>query len=120
MNWEHVKADWDDVKGKVKSKWGKLTDDDIKLIGGKWDQLVGKLRHHYGYDKDHAERNAAPAITKPTKPKQTSFDLRDVQLMVMAAERMGISPIVRPPLCTKIGIPAADESAFMAFAIAGL
>jgi uncharacterized protein YjbJ (UPF0337 family) len=64
MNWEHVKADWDDVKGKVKSKWGKLTDDDIKLIGGKWDQLVGKLRHHYGYEKDHAEREVDDFLKK--------------------------------------------------------
>jgi uncharacterized protein YjbJ (UPF0337 family) len=56
MNWEHIKADWSEVKGKVKSKWGKLTDNDVMLIDGKWDQLVGKLRHHYGYDKDRAER----------------------------------------------------------------
>jgi uncharacterized protein YjbJ (UPF0337 family) len=56
MNWDHVKANWDDVKGKVKSKWGKLTDDDMMLVAGKWDQLVGKLRHHYGYDKDRAEQ----------------------------------------------------------------
>jgi uncharacterized protein YjbJ (UPF0337 family) len=64
MNWDHIKADWDDVKGKVKSKWGKLTDDDIKLIGGKWDQLVGKLRHHYGYEKDDAERQVDEFLNK--------------------------------------------------------
>ena len=40
MNWEHIKADWDDVKGKVKSKWGKLTDNDIALVDGKWDQRL--------------------------------------------------------------------------------
>jgi uncharacterized protein YjbJ (UPF0337 family) len=56
MNWEHAKADWAEVKGKVKATWGKLTDDDVKLIEGKWDQLVGKLRHRYGYDKDRAEQ----------------------------------------------------------------
>ncbi len=56
MNWEHIKADWDKIKGKLKSKWGKLTDNDVMLIDGKWDQLVGKLRHHYGYGKDRAER----------------------------------------------------------------
>ena len=32
MNWEHIKADWSQVKGKVKAKWGKLTDDDLKTI----------------------------------------------------------------------------------------
>lgn len=56
MNWDHIKADWEQVKGKVKAKWGKLTDDDMTTISGKWDQLVGKVRHHYGYEKDKAEK----------------------------------------------------------------
>jgi uncharacterized protein YjbJ (UPF0337 family) len=64
MNWEHIKADWDDVRGKLKSKWGKLTDNDVALIDGKWDQLVGKLRHHYGYDKDRAEREVDDFLKK--------------------------------------------------------
>jgi uncharacterized protein YjbJ (UPF0337 family) len=41
-----------------------LTDDDMTLIGGKWDQLVGKLRHRYGYDKDHAEREVDDFLKK--------------------------------------------------------
>jgi uncharacterized protein YjbJ (UPF0337 family) len=56
MNWEHIKADWLDAKGKVKAKWGKLTDDDMKLIEGKWDQLVAKRHERYGMKKDDAER----------------------------------------------------------------
>jgi uncharacterized protein YjbJ (UPF0337 family) len=64
MNWEHVKTDWDDMKSKVKSKWDKLTDEDIKGIGGKWDQLVGKLRHHYGYEKERAEQEVHNFLKK--------------------------------------------------------
>jgi uncharacterized protein YjbJ (UPF0337 family) len=64
MNWEHVKADWDQVRGQVKSKWGKLTDDDLKTVGGKWDQLVGRLRHHYGYEKDRAEKEVDDFLKK--------------------------------------------------------
>jgi uncharacterized protein YjbJ (UPF0337 family) len=64
MNWEHVKADWDSVKGQVKSKWGKLTDDDLKTVSGKWDELVGKLRHRYGYKKDEAEREVDDFLKK--------------------------------------------------------
>ena len=65
MNWEHVKANWDDIKGHAKSKWGKLTDDDDLLtVSGKWDQLVARLRHHYGYDKDHAEREVDDFLKK--------------------------------------------------------
>ncbi|MGO9839275.1 MAG: CsbD family protein [Polyangiaceae bacterium] len=68
MNWEHVKADWDEVKGSVKSKWGKLTDDDLRTVSGKWDELVGKLRHRYGYAKDQAEREVNEFLKKAGTP----------------------------------------------------
>lgn len=64
MNWEHIKADWNDVKGKVKSQWAKLTDDDMLLIEGKWDQLVGKVRDRYGYEKDKAEKEVDEFLKK--------------------------------------------------------
>ena len=56
MNWEHIKADWKDTKGKVKAKWGKLTDDDITVINGKQDQLVGRIQERYGIAKEEAEK----------------------------------------------------------------
>lgn len=56
MNWDTVQGQWKQIKGKVKEKWGKLTDDDLKVIGGKKDQLVGTLQKRYGYEKDHAEK----------------------------------------------------------------
>jgi uncharacterized protein YjbJ (UPF0337 family) len=40
----------------VKQKWGKLTDDDLTVIGGKRDELVGKLQERYGYEKAQAEK----------------------------------------------------------------
>jgi uncharacterized protein YjbJ (UPF0337 family) len=51
-----VKGDWKQFKGKVKEKWGKLTDDDLTTIEGKRDQLAGKLPERYGYGKEQAER----------------------------------------------------------------
>jgi uncharacterized protein YjbJ (UPF0337 family) len=57
MNWDYVTANWDQVKGKLRSKWGKLTDDDLKVIGGKKDQLLGKLRERYALEKDNAEKD---------------------------------------------------------------
>ena len=43
-------------KGHVKEKWGKLTDDDLDVIEGKKDQLVGRLQERYGYSKEQAEK----------------------------------------------------------------
>lgn len=54
MNWDTVKGDWKQFSGKVKEKWGKLTDDDLAMINGKREQLEGKLQERYGHTKDQA------------------------------------------------------------------
>jgi len=56
MNWDIVKGNWTQLKGKAREEWGKLTDDDWDEIAGKKDQLAGKLQERYGYERDDAER----------------------------------------------------------------
>ncbi|MRS16677.1 CsbD family protein [Enterobacteriaceae bacterium RIT691] len=56
MNKDEIGGNWKQLKGKVKEKWGKLTDDDFTVIEGKRDQLVGKIQERYGYAKDQAEK----------------------------------------------------------------
>ena len=56
MNWDRIQGNWKQFSGKVKEKWGKLTDDDLTVIAGKRDQLAGILQKRYGYAKDQAER----------------------------------------------------------------
>lgn len=56
MNWDQVEGKWDQVKGQVKEKWGKFTDNDLTMMQGKKEQLLGKLHERYGYDKSRAER----------------------------------------------------------------
>jgi uncharacterized protein YjbJ (UPF0337 family) len=58
MNWDTIKGQWNQVKGKAKEKWGELTDDELDEIAGQKDQLVGKLQETYGYARDRAEREA--------------------------------------------------------------
>ena len=55
MNWDNVEGKWKDLKGQIREKWGKLTDDDYEHIAGKKDRLLGKLQQHYGLAKDKAE-----------------------------------------------------------------
>ncbi len=55
MNWDQVAGNWKQFKGRVKQRWGKLTDQDLTTIEGKRDQLVGKLQERYGIAKDEAE-----------------------------------------------------------------
>lgn len=55
MNWDLVEGQWKELKGKVRSKWGKLTDDDLEAVAGKRDQLIGRLQQRYGVRRDAAE-----------------------------------------------------------------
>jgi uncharacterized protein YjbJ (UPF0337 family) len=56
MNWDRVEGNWKQFKGKVKTQWGKLTDDHLDVIAGRRDQLTGKIQEVYGIEKDEAER----------------------------------------------------------------
>ncbi len=56
MNWDQVAGNWKQFQGTVKEKWGKLTDDDLTVIGGKRDQLLGKIQERYGITKEEAEK----------------------------------------------------------------
>ena len=56
MDWNRVEGNWKQVKGMVKAKWGKLTDDDLTLINGRRDQLEGKIQERYGLAKDQAKK----------------------------------------------------------------
>jgi len=56
MTWDQIAGNWKQFTGKVKEKWGKLTDNDLTTISGKRDQLVGKLQERYGYEKEQVEK----------------------------------------------------------------
>ncbi|MGH9405763.1 MAG: CsbD family protein [Terriglobia bacterium] len=55
MNQDQLEGKWKQLKGSVKERWGKLTDDDMNLIGGRKDKLVGKLQERYGIAREEAE-----------------------------------------------------------------
>ncbi len=56
MNWDRIEGNWKQFSGKIKEKWGDLTDDDLSHINGKRDQLEGKIQERYGITKDEAQR----------------------------------------------------------------
>jgi len=56
MNWNVIEGNWKQAKGKVKEQWGKLTDDQLDMVSGRRDQLVGKIQECYGIARDEAER----------------------------------------------------------------
>jgi len=54
MDWDRIEGNWKQCSGKVKEKWGQLTDDDLSKINGRRDQLEGIIQQRYGYAKDQA------------------------------------------------------------------
>ena len=59
MNNERIKGNWNQFKGKIKEKWGRLTDDDLDVAEGQRDQLIGKIQERYGIAKEEAQRQFA-------------------------------------------------------------
>ena len=56
MDWNRVQGSWKQLEGKVKTKWGKLTDDDLTTIKGSREMLEGKIQERYGIAKDQARK----------------------------------------------------------------
>jgi uncharacterized protein YjbJ (UPF0337 family) len=56
MNWDQIEGKWKQAKGAVKQKWGKLTDDDLDVINGKQDELLGKIQERYGITREEAQK----------------------------------------------------------------
>jgi len=63
MNWDQIQGSWRQLQGQIKSKWGKLTDNDLTVIAGKRDQLAGMLQEKYGLAKEQAEKELDDFIT---------------------------------------------------------
>jgi len=57
MNQDTLEGQWKQLKGKMREKWGMLTDDDWDKVAGKKDQLIGRLQERYGYSREDAERD---------------------------------------------------------------
>jgi len=64
MNWSQFEGRWNDVKGQVKERWGRLSDDDLTRVEGKRDRLVGLIQQKYGIAKERAEDEINDWATK--------------------------------------------------------
>jgi uncharacterized protein YjbJ (UPF0337 family) len=68
MNSDQLEGKWKQVKGEVREKWGKLTDDDILVVGGRRDQLIGRVQERYGMAKEAATKEVDTFLKNLTDP----------------------------------------------------
>ena len=59
MNWDRIEGNWKQFKGNALQQWGKLTNDQLDVIAGKRDLLLGKIQETYGITKDETETQLA-------------------------------------------------------------
>ena len=55
MNWNQVEGNWEQFKGQVQSQWGKLTDDDLDVAEGNYDELIGRIKERTGESAEEIE-----------------------------------------------------------------
>ena len=65
MNQDILKGNWKQIKGQVREKWGKLTNDDLDVIEGQRERLVGMLQERYGRAQDEIEREVDEFLSRP-------------------------------------------------------
>ncbi len=57
MNRDTIEGSWKEMKGRVKARWGKLTDDELDQVEGNYDILLGKIQKAYGLSREEVERD---------------------------------------------------------------
>ena len=72
MNSDQLEGKWKQVKGEVREKWGKLTDDDMQIIGGRQDQLIGRVQQRYGIAREAATKEV-DAFLKQLSDRDEDF-----------------------------------------------
>jgi uncharacterized protein YjbJ (UPF0337 family) len=70
MNSDQMQGKWKQMKGTVKERWGKLTDDDVDVINGQNDQLVGKIQEKYGIAKEEAQRQVEDWMREDSREEE--------------------------------------------------
>ena len=56
INAQELQGQWNQLRGRVKEKWGQLTDDDLQIQGGNVDQLVGRIQQRTGETRESIEK----------------------------------------------------------------
>lgn len=64
MNSDELKGQWEQLKGKLREKWSKLSDDDWQQVKGNKEKIVGKIQERYGIAKEQAEKELRDFFNK--------------------------------------------------------
>jgi uncharacterized protein YjbJ (UPF0337 family) len=72
MNPQILKGKWNQLRGEIRTRWGKLTDDDMTQIEGNAEKMIGKLQERYGYKREQAEKEIDEFLTAHPETRRTA------------------------------------------------
>jgi uncharacterized protein YjbJ (UPF0337 family) len=91
MNTDTFEGQWRQMRGELRSWWGRLTDNDLEKIAGKKDRLLGMLQEKYGYTREAAQQEVDRRLKEYDERMRSSSPSRPVETMRHASENVGVS-----------------------------
>lgn len=79
MNWDRLEGEWKQRRGKAVHHWGKMMNDELAAIAGKYEELVGRLQSRYGVAREEAERQVGEFKKMVEQLKQSNNKLIEAQ-----------------------------------------
>ena len=91
MDWNQVEARWKLARGKIKQKWGRLTDEDLEVIRGRRERLERKIQERYGFATDHVRKEIEDWVRWqfPVSPQRRSRKTKFASVGTRRAQRNG-------------------------------
>jgi len=88
MNWDRMEGQWKQHRGKAVHRWGKVMNDDLAAIAGKYEELVGRLQERYGIAKEEANQGVKDFRKTIGQLKRSNSRLLQMQKSLRDKQRM--------------------------------
>jgi uncharacterized protein YjbJ (UPF0337 family) len=87
MNWDRVEGQWKQRRGKAVRHWGKMMNDELAAIAGKYEELVGRLQERYGIAREEASGQIARFKDTVEQLRKSNGRLMELQKSMVKKEK---------------------------------
>jgi uncharacterized protein YjbJ (UPF0337 family) len=97
MSWDRIEGQWKQRRGKAVHHWGKLMNDQLAAIAGRYEELVGRLQEKYGIAKEEARAQVDTFNKTVNQLKKSNSKLVEMQKRLIKQNRVDRKPAKSPP-----------------------
>ena len=97
MNWDRMEGQWKQRRGKAVIHWGKMMDDELAAVAGKYEELVGRLQEKYGIAKEEARQQVDKFKIKAVQLKKSNHELMKLKKTLSKKKSGGKSLVIKKP-----------------------